>query len=85
MDSIDKALIYAETGDKTKDGPSRIYDAIDSLSESNPYYFLQWWTNTIEFQRAKLTRSNALPTTDEGEKNVKITVVDGTESNTPIS
>ena len=79
MDNIQKALYYAETGKRpvliAEDEPTEVYDMIDKLKNSNPYYFLQWWASTTEFVRAKLTRSNFLPKDNsEDERKIEITV-----------
>lgn len=62
-DMIEKALHYAETGQKMAGSgahPTEVYEAIDRL-RANPKYFLDWWSSTTEFRRAKLMRSNNIP------------------------
>ena len=78
MDSIEKALYYAETGQRpveiADDEPTEIYEAIDSLRK-NPKYFLDWWASTTEFRRSKLTRSNFIPAAvAEEDKNILIKI-----------
>lgn len=83
MDSIDKAILFAETNDRPgykkpleEDEPVAIYEAIDQLRKT-PKSFLDWWISAKEFQRAKLQRSNTIPTSsgDDALKSVNISFV----------
>ena len=88
MDSIEKALKYAETGQRPVEieehEPTEIYAAIDNLRK-NSKYFLDWWTATTEFRRSKLMRSNYVPVqSTEEEKNILINI-NGDSSNASLS
>ncbi len=82
MDNIDKAIAFCETGirpdekDRAPDEPMKIYSTIETLRVNNSYYFLQFWINAKEFQRSKLTRSNFVQKTPDGDtgEEIQITV-----------
>ena len=61
-DHIEAALHYAATGEKLEAEPTQIYEAIDKL-RPNAEKFLNWYCNTVEFNRAKLQRSTQHQTT----------------------
>ncbi len=70
MDSIDKALLYAETGQRPvliEDGePTEIYDAIDKL-RPDTYRFLSWYAAIYEYRRPKLIRTSQHQSTEDIE------------------
>ena len=80
MDSIDKAIKFCETGvrpeekDRAPDEPMKIYQTIETLRVNNSYYFLQFWINAKEFQRSKLTRSNFIQKTPDGNDGEEVSI-----------
>jgi len=88
MDTIEKALHYAETGQRPveidENEPTEIYDAIDEL-KNNAKYFLDWWAATTEFRRSKLTRSNFIPVQSTEDDKTILVNVHGATDNSSIS
>ena len=88
MDTIEKALHYAETGQRPveidENEPTEIYEAIDQL-RGNAKYFLDWWSATTEFKRSKLTRSNFIPVQSTEDDKTILVNVHGATDNASIS
>ena len=84
MDSIEKALLYFETGERPtlidNNEPTEVYDLIDKLKKQSSKYALDWWVATTEFRRSKLMRSNHLPQSKDEQGSV-INVNYGNPSN----
>ena len=68
MDSMDKILLYMETGQRPtliEEGePTEIYDAIDDLRKDT-YRFCTYYAAIYEYRRPKLVRTSQHQTTED--------------------
>jgi len=74
-DSIEAMLKYMETGEVIENPPTRLFEAIDKL-ERSPKDFLGFYNIVKQYTRHQLTRGNFVPTTEESNEGITITIED---------